>query len=103
MKKILCAVLTVIMLMTVLPVLAEETSEAAAEQPAAEQTAEVKETQETQAAADEAALAALDNQKLDVAYTLALNAITAEDYATAKEYINICFAYCDRQSSCAAV
>lgn len=100
MKKILCAVLTVIMLMTVLPVLAEETPEATAEQPAAEQaTADENTQEESQAAADEAVLAALDNQKLDAAYTLALNAITAEDYATAKEYINICFAYCDRQSN----
>ena len=39
-----------------------------------------------------------ESQKLDAAYTLALNAINAEDYETAKEYINICFAYCDAQS-----
>ena len=99
MKKILCAVLTLIMLLTVLPVLAEETPEATAEQPASEQAAAAENTQEEVQAADEAELAALDNQKLDAAYTLALNAITAEDYATAKEYINICFAYCDRQSN----
>ena len=32
---------------------------------------------------------------LDASYTLALNAINAEDYDTAKEYLNVCFAYCD--------
>jgi len=88
MKKILCTIMTVIMLMTVLPVLAEDAP--AAEPPVSE---------ETQVAADETALAPQDSQKLDAAYTLALNAITAEDYATAKEYINICFAYCDRVSN----
>ena len=36
-----------------------------------------------------------DPQKLDAAYTLALNAINAEDYETAKEYLDICFVYCD--------
>ncbi|MBE5808656.1 MAG: tetratricopeptide repeat protein [Clostridiales bacterium] len=36
-----------------------------------------------------------DTQKLDASYTLALNAINAEDYETAKEYLSICFAYCD--------
>lgn len=79
MKKILCAVLTLILLMTVVPVMAEGMAV----------------TENTQ----EEAQAALDNQKLDAAYTLALNAITTEDYETAKEYINICFAYCDRQSN----
>ena len=41
----------------------------------------------------------IDTQKLDASYTLALNAINAEDYATAKEYLNICFAYCDPQTN----
>ena len=40
-----------------------------------------------------------DTQKLDASYTLALNAINAEDYETAKEYLNICFAYCDAQTN----
>ena len=40
-----------------------------------------------------------DAQKLDASYTLALNAINAEDYETAKEYLGICFAYCDPQSN----
>ena len=39
-----------------------------------------------------------DAQKLDAIYTLALNAINAEDYGTAKEYLDICFVYCDRES-----
>ena len=46
---------------------------------------------------DQASVA--DNQKLDASYTLALNAINAEDYETAKEYLNICFAYCDPQTN----
>ena len=41
------------------------------------------------------AVAIADTQKLDASYTLALNAINAEDYETAKEYLNVCFAYCD--------
>ena len=40
-----------------------------------------------------------DAQKLDASYTLALNAINAEDYETAKEYLNICFVYCDPQTN----
>ena len=40
-----------------------------------------------------------DTQKLDASYTLALNAINAEDYETAKEYLNVCFAYCDPVSN----
>lgn len=43
--------------------------------------------------------AAADTQKQDASYTLALNAINAEDYETAKEYLNICFAYCDPQTN----
>ena len=37
-------------------------------------------------------------QKLDASYTLALNAINSEDYDTASKYLNICFAYCDRET-----
>lgn len=40
-----------------------------------------------------------EDQKLNAAYLLALNAITAEDYATARKYINIAFAYCSRQDN----
>ena len=43
--------------------------------------------------------AAADTQKLDASYTLALNAINAEDYETAKEYLSVCFAYCDPQTN----
>ena len=39
-----------------------------------------------------------DAQKLDTCYTLALNAINAEDYATAREYLNVCFVYCNPQT-----
>ena len=52
----------------------------------------------TGAALGESAVPA-DAQKLDASYTLALNAINSEDYETAKEYLNICFAYCDPQSN----
>ena len=51
------------------------------------------------AVAEEAPAAIVDTQKLDASYTLALNAINAEDYETAKEYLNVCFAYCDPQSN----
>lgn len=39
-----------------------------------------------------------DSQRLDATYTLAINAINAEDYATARQYLDICFAYCDPKS-----
>ena len=38
-------------------------------------------------------------QKLDATYTLALNAINKEDYATARKYLNISFVYCDPQTN----
>ena len=41
----------------------------------------------------------VDAQKLDASYTLALNAINKEDYETAKEYLDICFVFCDPQSN----
>ena len=62
MKKILAALLALMLMGTGLAVFAEQTTDA---------------------------------QKLDAAYTLALNAIAAEDYETAKEYVDVCFAYCD--------
>ena len=76
-KKWMAALLTVAMLLAVaMPAFAEE--------------APVEET------ADEAQGAIIaDAQKLDASYTLALNAINAEDYETAKEYLNVCFAYCE--------
>ena len=40
------------------------------------------------------AVSTVDTQKLDTYYTLALNAINAEDYDTALQYLNICFVYC---------
>lgn len=77
MKKFLALLLAAMMAAAVVPALAEE----------------------TETVAVDATVAALDNQKLDASYTLALNAIVAEDYEAAKEYISICFAYCDRQSN----
>ena len=44
-------------------------------------------------------LSIADTQKLDAAYTLALNAINKEDYETARKYLNIAFVYCDPQSN----
>ena len=38
-------------------------------------------------------------QKIEKTYSLAMEAISSEDYAKAKEYLHICFAYCDPQSS----
>ena len=35
----------------------------------------------------------VNSQKLDASYTLALNAISNEDYEKAREYLNICFVY----------
>ena len=85
MEKWIIALLTVTLLLTAVPVLAEE---AVPEEIPAEETA---------AEAQGASIA--DAQKLDASYTLALNAINAEDYETAKEYLNICFAYCDAQTN----
>ncbi len=70
-KKLIAAGLTAGMLLTAVPTVAEETD----------------------------AVAIVDTQKLDASYTLALNAINAEDYDTAKEYLNVCFAWCDPQSN----
>ncbi len=98
-KQWIAAGLTAGMLLTAVPVLAEEAAveetqpqesiftEAPAEEVPAEETP-------VEAFAEESA-AIVDTQKLDASYTLALNAINAEDYETAKEYLNVCFAYCD--------
>ena len=74
---------------------APETRTAA--EPAAEASAETRapEEQNSAAADEETQTAAPDSQKLSAAYTLAMNAIEAQDYTTAKEYLEICFAYCD--------
>jgi len=74
MKKLMVVLLTVALLLMAMPVLAEE-------------------------AAPEVQSSIVDTQKLDASYTLALNAINAEDYDTAKEYLNVCFAYCDPQTN----
>ena len=51
------------------------------------------------AMAETAADTAAMEQKLDAAFTLAQNASKKEDWATARKYLNIAFAYCDRQSN----
>ncbi len=43
--------------------------------------------------------APVEETPVEASYTLALNAINAEDYETAKEYLNVCFAYCDPVSN----
>ena len=70
MKKFLAAVTAVCMLLAALPVMAETVEDPA-----------------------------VTEQKLDAAYTLALNAINKEDYATARKYLNISFVYCDPQTN----
>ena len=117
MKKTAAGILAILMMMTIIPSFAEEATapvavdlpteqaETPAEAPADEQPAEAapaaEAAQETADSADEIRqlTSISDTQRLDAAYTLALNAITSEDYETAKEYINICFAYCDAQSN----
>ena len=81
---------------------APETAEAVL----AEETAPAGETAPAEEAAPAAAKSIVtesamtpDEQKLDAAYTLVLNAINKEDYETAKEYIDICFAYIDAQTN----
>lgn len=109
MKRAAAWILAILMMMTLAPSFAEEATAPAAEEIATEEAAQpevqAEETEAAPEAAEEAAtgeapvVSISDSQKLDAAYTLALNAITAEDYETAKEYINICFAYCDAQSN----
>ena len=83
MKRIIAAGMAAGMLLTATPVWAEGT-------PVAETPIEEADVEST---------VIVDTQKLDASYTLALNAINAEDYATAKEYLNVCFAYCDPQTN----
>ena len=76
MKRTLAFVLAAILLLVAIPVLGEE-------------------VQVTDA---ETAAAAMDEQMLNNSYTRAYNAINAGDFETAKAYIALCFAYCDRQT-----
>ena len=99
-KKLIAAGLTAGMLLTAAPVLAEEVT--VEEAPAEEVTVEEAPAEEVaveEASGEEQAAVVVDAQKLDASYTLALNAINAEDYDTAKEYLNVCFAYCDPVSN----
>ena len=106
MKKTAAGILAGLMLMASIPaVFAEEEPAETAAQETAETTAEAvlesgaaENTAET-ADSSAAMTAVTDNQRLDAAYTLALNAITSADYETAKEYLNICFAYCNAQNN----
>ena len=108
MKKILATMLALGLITMTAPTLAENAPDNAtpvAEAPveavqAEEAPVEAAPAEEATAEASEAvAVAIVDTQKLDAAYTLALNAINAEDYEAAKEYLNVCFAYCDPQSN----
>ena len=83
------------MLMTAASAIGEATVQTGAAQTEAPQ-AEAAQS-ETAQSTDQAAL--LDSRKLDASYTLALNAINAEDYESAKSYLNVCFAYCDPQAN----
>ena len=65
--------------------------------PALAEEAPAEATSVEEAAVETASI--IDTQKLDASYTLALNAINAEDYETAKRYLDICFAYCDPQGN----
>ena len=107
-KKTVAFILAVLMMAAMLPALAEEAIAPAALDAPAEESVQAEapagEIAEEAPAAETPAeevpsVSISDTQKLDAAYTLALNAITKEDYETAKEYINICFAYCDAQSN----
>ena len=109
MKKILAAVLAAMMLPVAAGAFAEGTENAAAAEKSTEAAAEVSQAAETAAetvaqtstevTAETGTASIADNQRLEAAYTLALNAINKEDYETAKEYLDICFAYCDPQTN----
>ena len=101
-KKLTACILVILMMMTMLPSFAEEATTPAAAEIQTEETAAEESTagaQPGEAQAETVQMSIFNAQKLDAAYTLALNAINSEDYETAKEYINICFAYCDAQSN----
>ena len=88
MKKLLALVLALMMVTAALPGLAAGATGSTENQ-----------TEEPQVSAEDAALTEADNQNLNASYTRVINALKAEDYEAAKEYISICFAYCDRQSN----
>ena len=87
-RKMLSVALAAGMLFVTVPALAEEVP---AEKTSAEEVAAETVAAETAASADA--------QKLDASYTLALNAINKEDYATARKYLNISFVYCDPKTN----
>ena len=64
-----------------------------------DEVAEAVESAETADAAEDYIAAASESQTLDVCYSLALNAINAEDYESAKDYLSVCFGYCDPDSN----
>jgi len=94
-KQMIVLAMTVALLLLTVPAVFAEVAPPATE----ETTTEV--TQETVNATSQGTASATmaDSQKLDASYTLALNDINKEDYETAKQYLDICFAYCDAQSN----
>lgn len=50
-------------------------------------------------AEETAAVGTADARKLEENYEQLMSAINAEDYETAREYLNICFVYCDPHSN----
>ncbi|MBQ8136023.1 MAG: tetratricopeptide repeat protein, partial [Clostridia bacterium] len=95
MKKILSLILAGLLAFSVLPVLAEgeATAPVVEETPAVPVEAPAVPVQETPA------MPADGSSMLDVCYTLAINAISAENYESAKDYIGVCFGYCDPQTN----
>ena len=85
MKKFLAAAIAAGLLFAAAPGLAESAGTAESSEPA-----EGVQITQNQTPAE---------QKLDASYTLALNAINKEDYATARKYLNIAFVYCDPQTN----
>ena len=119
MKRMMAAGMVAGMLLTAMPALGEEAVKDVETAVPTEETAQVEaaQTEETAQAVETAQSVAatqtensapsdtevqgvsVDEQKLDAAYTLALSAINAENYESAREYLNICFAYCDPQTN----
>ena len=110
MKKLACiSIITAAMLAVPFGTAAAEEPAASSVEAVAEETAvsEVEEAAAEDTAASDAEAAAdlqsdeydaqtvSDSQTLDVCYSLALNAINAEDYEAAKDYLSVCFGYCD--------
>ena len=78
MKKVFCVVLIVMMTLSLLTVFAEEQTETPAE--------------------ETTTISVENNAILERCYTLAYNAISAQDYNNAKDYIGVCLGYCDPQT-----